>query len=308
MKQGIPNIGQMLERCTLCPRECAVNRNKGAEGFCRAGSKIEVSAAHLHFGEEPPISGTNGSGTIFFNHCNMRCVYCQNYQFSQLEDGKEFGSDRLADTMLSLQKQNAHNINLVTPTHYAAHIINAILPARRNGLDTPIVYNTSGYEKVETLKLLDGLVDIYLVDMRYGENRAAAEYSSAPDYVEINRAAVKEMHRQTGGLKLTKAGVAERGVIIRHLVLPGGLSGTESIFKFIAEELGKDTYISFMSQYYPAYKARDYSAISRRINKKEYDRALSLLYKYDLKNGWVQQYMGGAVDSDFAGTNIEPDV
>ena len=302
------DVKKMLERCTLCPRECSVNRNREANGFCKAGSKIEVSAAHLHFGEEPPISGTNGSGTIFFNHCNMRCAYCQNYQLSQIEHGKEFEIEGLADLMLLLEGKNAHNINLVTPTHYAGHIVNALIKARKNGLSIPIVYNSGGYEKTETLRLLDGLVDIYLLDMRYGKNCSAAKYSFCHNYVEVNRAAVKEMYRQVGNLKLTKAGIAERGMIIRHLILPEELSGTEDIFKFISERIGKDTYISFMSQYYPAYKAGDYSEISRQINKKEYDEALSLLYKYGLENGWVQQYMGGYVDPDFAGTNIEPDV
>ena len=295
-------------QCALCPRECAVDRNIRQDGFCRAGGKVEVYAAHLHFGEEPPISGTNGSGTIFFNHCNMRCVYCQNYQISQIENGKEFEIDELADLMLSLQRKRAHNINFVTPTHYAIQVAHAIPEARKKGLEIPIVYNTGGYEKMETLKMLDGLIEIYLVDMRYGDNSAAAKYSFCDDYVEINRKAVEEMHRQVGYLKLTKDRIAERGVIIRHLILPNNISGTESIFKFISDRIGKETYISFMSQYYPAYKARDYKEISRGINKKEYDDALASLYKYGLKNGWVQEYMGGYVDSDFAGTNIEPDV
>ncbi len=301
------NIKDTLERCTICPRECAVNRNEKT-GFCLAGSKIEVHAVHLHFGEEPPISGTNGSGTIFFNHCNMRCVYCQNYRFSQLDHGREIEIDELADLMLSLERQNAHNINLVTPTHYALHIANAIIKARTGGLNIPVVYNSGGYEKVEMLKLLDGLIDIYLVDMRYGDNSVAAKYSSCHNYVEINRESVKEMHRQVGDLRLTRDGIGKRGIIIRHLILPNNLSGTEEIFKFISECLGKDTYISFMSQYYPAYKAGDYRDMSRGINEKEYYKALSMLHGYGLKNGWVQQYMGGSVNSDFAGTNIEPDV
>ena len=302
------DIRKLLESCAICPRECGVDRNKSASGFCRAGARAEVCAAHLHFGEEPPISGTSGSGTIFFNHCNMRCVYCQNYRFSQLENGKKFEIGELADLMLSLQHKKAHNINLVTPTHYAAHIINAIIKAKKMGLKIPIVYNTSGYEKIETLCLLEGLVEVYLVDMRYGENSTAAKYSSCANYVEINQAAVKEMHKQVGDLKLTETGIAQRGIIIRHLILPNNLSGTESVFKFISRKIGGDTYISFMSQYYPTCKAGKHQAISRRINKKEYDMSLSLLYKYKLKNGWVQEYMGGCANSDFAGTDIKPDV
>jgi len=306
--RGILNINDMLERCTICPRECGVDRTRGEGGFCRAGGKLEVYSAHLHFGEEPPISGTGGSGTIFFNHCNLRCVYCQNYRFSQLEDGKEFKIDELTDLMLSLEKKKAHNINLVTPTHYAIHIANAIIVARKKGLEIPVVYNSSGYEKLETLRLLNGLIDIYLVDMRYGDNHAATRYSSCPDYVEVNRLAVKEMYRQVGNLKLSNSEIAEKGLIIRHLILPNNISNTENIFKFISDFLGNDTYISLMSQYYPAHKASNYIEISRGINKTEYDEAVSLVYKYGLRKGWVQEYVDGLVDSNFAGTNIEGDV
>ncbi len=297
-----------LEKCTMCPRACATNRLISADGFCKAGDRVEVYAAHLHFGEEPPISGTGGSGTIFFSHCNMRCVYCQNYKLSQLSHGKEMEIEDLARLMLSLQRQKAHNINFVTPTHFAAHVADAVLQARERGLIIPIVYNSGGYESIETLKFLDGLVDIYLVDMRYGDNGAAATYSSCPDYVEVNQAAVLQMYKQVGNLKLAPSGIAERGVIIRHLLLPNNLSGLENIFRFISEKLNKETYISFMSQYYPAYKAASYEEIARGINRKEYDGALSSLYRYNLKNGWIQEYLGGYVDSGFAGTNIEPDV
>ena len=245
---------------------------------------------------------------IRLSGCNLRCVYCQNYRFSQLEDGKEFKIDELTDLMLSLEKKKAHNINLVTPTHYAIHIANAIIVARKKGLEIPVVYNSSGYEKLETLRLLNGLIDIYLVDMRYGDNHAAIRYSSCPDYVEVNRLAVKEMYRQVGNLKLSNSEIAEKGLIIRHLILPNNISNTENIFKFISDFLGNDTYISLMSQYYPAHKASNYIEISRGINKTEYDEAVSLVYKYGLRKGWVQEYVGGLVDSNFAGTNIEGDV
>ena len=303
----ILDIEKMLKNCTICPRGCRVDRTKERSGFCRATGKLEICAGHLHFGEEPPISGTRGSGTIFFNHCNMYCVYCQNYSFSQEEEGKEFEVSELKDLMLSLQVKKAHNINLVTPTHYALHIINALIEARKCGLNIPLVYNTSGYEKLDTLKMLDGLVDIYLTDMRYGDDTMASKYSSCPDYVKINKSAVAEMYRQVGHLKMRETGVAQKGIIIRHLVLPLDISGTENIFKFISHQLGDETYISLMSQYYPTYKAMNYRDISRRINKKEYNKALTLLHKYNLKNGWVQEYMGD-VDSDFAGTNIKPNV
>lgn len=310
------DIYSIMKKCDMCPRECRVDRTEGETGprpcreagFCRAGREAEVCAAHLHFGEEPPISGERGSGTIFFNHCNMRCAYCQNYRLSQLDHGKEFKIRELAELMVQLQSKMAHNINLVTPTHYACHIINAVIGARREGLNIPIVYNTGGYEKITTLKKLEGVVDIYLVDMRYGDNKAAKRFSSCDDYVQINQEAVIEMQRQVGYLRLSSGGIAERGVIIRHLILPNSLSGTEAIFKFISERIGNDTYISLMSQYYPTYKADDYTEISRRINKEEYDAAVGLLLKYGLANGWIQEYMAGNADSDFAGTNIEPDV
>ncbi|MBU4488736.1 MAG: 4Fe-4S cluster-binding domain-containing protein [Candidatus Omnitrophica bacterium] len=299
---------RLLKNCAACPRKCGVNRLKNELGFCKAGKVAEVYSAHLHLGEEPPISGQNGSGTIFFAHCNLRCVYCQNYQLSQIENGKPFETEDLAGLMLSLQKEKAHNINLVTPTHYAPQIREAILLAHKGGLNIPIVYNTSGYEGISTLQLLDGIVDVYLADMRYGDNKYALQYSTAPDYVEVNQAAVKEMHRQAGDLKLADNGIAVRGLIIRHLILPHNISGTEEVLKFISRSLGEKTYISFMSQYYPAYNAFKHSGLSRRINKKEYDEALKLLDKYGLHKGWVQEYMGGSVDEGFAGTNIVLDV
>lgn len=297
-----------MESCNVCPRKCGVNRNKGELGFCKAGDKAEVYSAHLHFGEEPPISGKNGSGTVFFAHCSLRCAYCQNYKLSQLEHGKDFGTEELAGLMLSLAAKKAHNINLVTPTHYAPQIAAAITCARRSGLGIPIVYNTSGYEALETLHFLEGLVDIYLVDMRYGDNKSASKYSACSDYAEINQAAVREMHRQVGNLKTAESGIGTRGVIVRHLVLPNDISGTDTVLRFISEALGSDAYISFMSQYYPAYNARKYGGISRRINEREYCKAVSLLERYGLHNGWIQEYMGGAVDDNFAGTNITPDV
>jgi putative pyruvate formate lyase activating enzyme len=298
----------ILEHCTICPRNCGVNRNKGEVGFCKAGDKVEVYSAHLHFGEEPPISGYNGSGTIFFAHCNLRCVYCQNYKLSQVGHGKDFETEELSSLMLSLQSQKAHNINLVTPTHYAPQIAAAVIAAKKAGLTIPIVYNSSGYEAVKTLRFLAGLVDIYLVDMRYGDNKDASKYSACRDYVENNQAAIKEMYRQVGNLKTAKDGIAVKGVIIRHLILPNSISGTEQVFKFISQNLSEDIYISFMSQYYPAHNAVKYTELSRRINESEYDKAFRALEKYNLRNGWVQEYMGAAVDDSFAGTNIVPDV
>lgn len=300
------NIDAFLKKCKICPRECGADRLSGASGFCGAGDKVEIYAYHLHFGEEPPISGNRGSGTIFFNHCNLRCVYCQNYRFSQIEHGKEFEINELRDLMLSLEKDGAHNINLVTPTHYAVNIANAIVLARKKGLKIPIVYNTSGYEKIDTLRLLDSLIDIYLVDMRYGGNDSGRKYSFCDNYVEVNTGAVKEMRRQAGVLRLSKKGIAEKGVIIRHLILPNNIANSEPIFRFISENLGTKTYISLMSQYYPAHNAGNFKELSRGISKTEYDDAAALLYKYKLTNGWAQEYRQGRVDSAFAGTNIDP--
>jgi putative pyruvate formate lyase activating enzyme len=209
--------------------------------------------------------------------------------------------------MFALRDRGAHNINFVTPTHYAVHIARAVQSAKERGLDIPIVYNTSGYEKAETLLLLEGLVDIYLADMRYGEDGPAKMYSSSPDYVAVNRRAVEEMYRQVGLLKIDKDGIAERGLIIRHLILPEDVAGTEEVFKFISQDLDDGIHISLMSQYYPTYKANLYTPISRTIYKREYEKALSVFHAYGFKNGWVQEYSGGLVDHGFAGTNIDSD-
>lgn len=281
---------QLLEACRVCPRECGVNRLKNDKlGFCRSGLNPVISSASPHHGEEPPLSGTKGSGTIFFTNCNLRCLYCQNYPISQLGNGAERTPGELACQMLWLQEQGCHNLNLVTPTHFMPQILKALGIARDRGFNLPIVYNTSGYEAVESLRLLDGIVDIYLPDMRYSDDKAALKYSIAPHYPEINRAAVKEMYRQVGNLVCDENGIAKRGIIIRHLVLPNGLSGTESIMKFLAEEISRDVYISLMSQYFPAYKANEHKELSRRTTAAEYNDACRIMEKYGLENGWVQE-------------------
>ena len=281
---------QLLEACRVCPRECGVNRLKNDKlGFCRSGLNPVISSASPHHGEEPPLSGTKGSGTIFFTNCNLRCLYCQNYPISQLGNGAERTPGELACQMLWLQEQGCHNLNLVTPTHFMPQILKALGIARDRGFNLPIVYNTSGYEAVKSLRLLDGIVDIYLPDMRYSDDKAALKYSIAPHYPEINRAAVKEMYRQVGNLVCDENGIAKRGIIIRHLVLPNGLSGTESIMKFLAEEISRDVYISLMSQYFPAYKANEHKELSRRTTAAEYNDACRIMEKYGLENGWVQE-------------------
>jgi putative pyruvate formate lyase activating enzyme len=279
----------LLESCRVCPRECGVNRLKNDKlGFCRSGLNPAISSVNAHHGEEPPLSGTKGSGTIFFTNCNLRCVYCQNYPISQLGNGAERTPGELAGQMIWLQEQGCHNLNLVTPTHFMPQILKAFGIARERGFNLPIVYNTSGYESLEALRLLDGIVAIYLPDMRYSDDAVARTYSVAPHYPEINRAAIKEMYRQVGNLVLDEDGIATRGLIIRHLILPGGLSGTEGVMKFLAEEISKDVYISLMSQYFPAFKAHEFKELSRRITADEYEEAYQTMRKYGLENGWIQ--------------------
>ncbi len=290
LKTRIEAAYSLLESCRVCPRECGVNRLKNEKlGFCRSGLNPVVSSASPHQGEEPPLSGTRGSGTIFFANCNLRCVYCQNYPISQMGNGAERTPAELACQMLWLQEQGCHNLNLVTPTHFMPQILKALAIARQRDFSLPLVFNTSGYESVEALSLLDGIVDIYMPDMRYADNAAGIRYSAAPHYPEINRAAVKEMYRQVGNLVLGDDGLASRGLIIRHLVLPGGASGTESIMKFLSEEISKDVYISLMSQYFPAYKANAIKELSRKVTAEEYEEAYQAMQKYGLENGWVQE-------------------
>lgn len=283
---------KLLEKCSICPRRCGVNRLKGQKGFCRVGRLPIVYSHSPHFGEEPPISGTAGSGTIFFSYCNLKCVYCQNYKFSQLQEGKEVVIEVLAKYMLELQASGCHNINLVTPTHFMPQILEALVVATGSGLKIPLVYNTSGYELPNIIKLLDGIVDIYLVDMRYSDEKNAEKYSSAPRYPQYNQASVIEMHRQVGIAKFDKKGIIESGVIIRHLVLPNDIAGTEDIMRFISQKLSKDAYISLMSQYTPYYQAQEYPEISRRISCEEYEEAKKAMEKYGLYNGWVQEDCG----------------
>ena len=281
---------QLLEHCRVCPRECGVNRLKNDKmGFCRSGLNPVVSSASPHHGEEPPLSGTKGSGTIFFTNCSQRCVYCQNYPISQMGNGVERTPGELACQMMSLQDAGCHNLNLVTPTHFMPQILKSLALAKERGFNLPIVWNSSGYESVEALRLLDGIVDIYLPDMRYSDNAPAMKYSAAPHYVEINQTAIKEMYRQVGNFVLDDNGLAKRGLIIRHLILPGGISGTEGIMKFLAKEISKDVYISLMSQYFPAYRAKEFKEINRRITVEEYEEAYRIMRKYGLENGWVQE-------------------
>lgn len=294
----------LLKSCQLCPRCCKVNRLKDKKGFCGAGKDIIMYNSHLHFGEEPPISGIKGSGTIFFAYCNSRCVYCQNYKFSQLGEGRVVSILELSELMLKLQKDGAHNINLVTPTHFVPQIIDALYSAKENGLHIPIVYNTSGYELEETLQILEGVIDIYLVDMRYSNDRLAMKYSELPDYVYYNRKAVKIMYNQVGDL-IIENGIAKRGLIIRCLVLPNRISGIKETMRFIRNDISSQTHISLMSQYYPVFKSSQYPEINRKIKQSEYEEAVDVMYKLGLVNGWCQDKHTKRDRSKFLGVNFQ---
>ena len=282
----------LMENCELCPRNCGVNRLEGEEGFCHApGRELIVSAFHPHFGEERSLVGDHGSGTIFLTHCNLRCVFCQNWEISQLGRGAKKSIDDLAAMMLKLQDIGCHNINFVTPTHYSAHILKAVDRAAETGLRLPIVYNTSGWERLEILKFLDGVVDIYLPDFKYWDPGMSAKYSSdAATYPELTRQAILEMHRQVGVAKPAYNGYMQRGVMIRHLVMPNDTSGSEQIMEWIADNLPKDTYINIMAQYSPLFKAFEYPNLSRRITGDEYIRVVEKAKELGLENLDIQGY------------------
>jgi len=283
----------LLRNCTLCPRDCHVDRTAGRLGYCRSGYLPIISSYCAHYGEEPVLSGRKGSGTIFFGNCNLRCVFCQNHQISQPEGSlkeKEAGFERLAEMMLELQAQGCHNINFVSPSHFAAQIVKAVDIAASKGLRIPLVYNTNGYDSLGTLRLLEGIIDIYLPDIKYSDNNAALEYSKVADYVEHSRGAIVEMKRQAGDLVIDSEGIAQRGLIIRHLVLPNDLAGSRESLRFISEKVGKETYISVMSQYFPTHKAAEYPLISRPISFLEYEKVLEWLDSFGLENGWMQEH------------------
>ncbi len=286
LKKRADILWDMMRSCDICPRECNTNRIRGSRGDCKANSNLEISSYHAHFGEEEELVGRNGSGTIFFTNCSLLCVFCINYDVSHKGRGRQYTTDSLANMMLALQKHGCHNINLVTPTHYSPHILRAIDSAAGRGLKLPIVYNTCGWEKLEILELLDGVVDIYLADFKYGDNEAADNYSAgAYDYPEITKKALTEMHRQVGTARANpKTGLIERGLMVRHLVMPENVCRTDLIMQWIANNLPKDTYINIMSQYTPMYKAFDYDKISRRITVSEYRQAINYAKDAGLTN------------------------
>ena len=295
-QKRIEKLFKILEKCEICPRKCQVNRIKGEEGFCKLKFLPKVSAYHPHFGEEKVLVGRYGSGTIFLTSCNLSCLYCQNYEISQLRIGEEISFERLAQMMLELQKMGCHNVNFVTPTPQVPQIVKTVHLAVKKGLKIPLVYNTNAYDSVEVLKLLDGIFDIYLPDAKYSDNEIALKYSQAlyppkfceakfgrAGYFEIMKKAIKEMHRQVGDLKINEEGIAVKGVLVRHLVLPNNLAGSEKIFKFLAEEISKDTFLNIMDQYWPAYRAPEFKELSRRITQEEFKKVLSLAQKFGLR-------------------------
>lgn len=274
LAERVAQAQDRLRRCHVCPRHCAIDRLEGDLGFCLVGAKPFVSSYGPHHGEEAPLRGWNGSGTIFFASCNLRCVYCQNYEISQLREGRDVSTQELAEMMLRLQEQGCHNINLVTPSHQVPQILEGLLLAAQRGLHIPLVYNTSSYDDLETLRLLDRIVDIYLPDFKYADPEAGLKYSKVPGYPEIAKIAIQEMHRQTGDLVIDEQGLAVRGVLVRHLVLPGGLAGTEAIMCFLADTISKDTYVNIMDQYRPCWKSFMYPPLNREITTEEFDAAV----------------------------------
>jgi putative pyruvate formate lyase activating enzyme len=286
LQQRIAVLKEILMECRLCPRACRVNRLEGEKGYCGAGAELMISSAFAHFGEEPPLVGSHGSGTIFLTHCNLRCVFCQNYDISHLGKGEQISGSELAQHMIGLQREGCHNINFVTPTHYVPQIVAALPEAVELGLSVPLIYNCGGYESVEVIKLLGGIIDIYMPDAKFSRQEAAANYCNAPDYPQVLRAVLLEMHRQAGDLMLDERGVAYRGLLIRHLVMPGGVTGTRAIIAFIARELSKNSYVNIMDQYRPLYRAGEYPAIDRRISSREYHEAIEIAAEEGLHRGF----------------------
>ncbi len=278
--ERVDALNNRLKRCNVCPRNCAVDRTAGRRGFCRVGGKAVVSSFAPHFGEEAVLSGTGGSGTIFMSYCNAVCAFCQNYEISQLGEGRrEVETEELSEMMIELQRMGCHNINFVTPSHQVPQIVAALPGAVELGLEIPLVYNTNSYDTVATLALLEGIFDIYLPDLKYSDDMMAMTFSKTPSYVAISRAAVVEMHRQVGDLEVDERGIAERGMIVRHLVLPDDIAGTDDLLDFIADELSPDTYLNIMDQYRPSYmsagKESLYPELGRPITDEEFDRAVT---------------------------------
>ena len=279
---------QKLKQCEICPHKCKVNRINGEIGRCNSGKKVKIALYSTHKFEEPCISGKKGSGTIFFSNCNLNCIYCQNYEISQLGKGREIEIEELANIMIKQQNRGVENINLVTPTSYVVQIIEAIKIAKDKGLKIPIVYNTNGYENVETLKLLDGFIDIYLPDFKYYYSKLGEKYSKVKNYFNITVNAIQEMYRQVGKPQINDEGIIQKGVIIRHLVLPNHIENSKKILKWIKENMNDNVYVSIMAQYFPTYKAKENDKLNRKLTKEEYEEIIDYVYSINLSNGYMQ--------------------
>ena len=286
LKQRAEALHQLLVECRICPNECKAKRTEGETGECHSKVEVYISSVGPHFGEEPPLVGTNGSGTIFFTNCNLDCQFCQNYDISHLGMGEKASKSDLARSMLQLQQIGCHNINLVTPTHFSPQIVDALVLAIEKGLELPIVYNCGGYESVETLRLLEDIVDIYMPDIKYSIDKNALKYSGVQNYWETVKLAVKEMHQQVGDLKLSKRGIAQRGLLVRHLVLPNDIAGSKAVVDFVADEISTDTYLNIMDQYRPAYHANIYPELNRRITPSEYKDVIDYAHNKGLIRGF----------------------
>ena len=286
LKKRVDALHQLMVECRICPNECLAKRTEGETGECHSTDEVYISSVGPHFGEEPPLVGTNGSGTIFFTNCNLDCQFCQNYDISHLGMGEKASTSDLARSMLQLQQIGCHNINLVTPTHFSPQIVDALILAVEKGLELPIVYNCGGYESFETLKLLEDIIDIYMPDIKYSIDENALKYSSVQNYWKTVKLAVKEMHQQVGDLKLSKRGIAQRGLLVRHLVLPNDIAGSKAVIDFVSNEISTDTYLNIMDQYRPAYHANIYPELNRRITPSEYKEVVDYASSKGLSRGF----------------------
>ncbi|MBP3831380.1 MAG: radical SAM protein [Clostridia bacterium] len=280
---------KQLDKCEICPRKCEVNRNNNQIGWCKSTDRVKIGLYSTHDFEEPCISGDKGSGTVFFSNCTMNCIFCQNYEISQLGKGKEISIEELSNIFIMQQEKGVHNINLVTPTSYVYQIIEAIKIAKAKGLNIPIVYNTNGYENIETIKALNGYVDVYLPDLKYAEEKLAIEYSGAKNYFEVATNAIKEMIKQVGNIKLNEDGIIQKGVIIRHLVLPNHIENSKKVLLWIKQNLPNDIYVSIMAQYFPTYKAKENQELNRKLTKKEWEQIEKYVEEIDIENGFIQE-------------------
>jgi putative pyruvate formate lyase activating enzyme len=285
LKQRSETLHQLLVECRICPNKCSAKRTEGETGECHSTDEVIISSVGPHFGEEPPLVGSFGSGTIFFTNCNLSCEFCQNYDISHLGRGEKVSTTDLARAMLQLQKRGCHNINLVTPTHFTPQIVDALILSIEKGLELPIVYNCGGYESVETLNLLQDIIDIYMPDIKYSIDENALKYSGVQNYWHTVKLALKEMHRQVGVLKISKRGIAQRGLLVRHLVLPNDIAGSKAVIDFIAEDISTNTYLNIMAQYRPTYQANIYQKLDRQISPSEYKKVVDYAFSRGLKRG-----------------------